>query len=161
MSKTFLTSVFEYKAWANQALLDVLDAAPESTNPVEMARIRITLDHTNVIDQLFKARVEGKPEPFKGVISPRTPSLAELREVMRTTDAWYVDFTRSVSPEELEEIVEFTFVDDRTRGRMSKGEMLGHVLTHANSHRGVIGATLDTLGLKAPADMVTTFLHSR
>jgi len=161
MRKAFLTSVFEYKAWANQALLDVLDAAPESTNLAELARIRITLDHTNVVDQLFKARIEGKPEPFTGVISPKTPSLTELREVMRATDAWYVDFTCAASGAELEEIVEFTFVDDRTRGRMSKGEMLGHVLTHANSHRGAIGATLGTLGLKAPADMVTTFLHHR
>lgn len=159
MSDPFLTSLFKYKAWANQALLDALESAPEDASPMALAQIRITLDHTNVVDQLFRARIEGRPEPFAGVISPKTPTFSELRAIMRETDAWYVDYTRNATPSELETVVEFAFLDDGKRGRMTKGEMLGHVLTHANSHRGAIGVTLDTLGIKGPADMMTSFLH--
>ena len=159
MADTFLTSLFRYKAWANRGLLDALDSAPEGVSPVDLARVRILLDHTNVVDRIFRARIEGKPEPFAGVISPATPTFSELRANMDATDAWYIDYTASASPQELETVVAFTFLDDGKRGRMTKGEMLGHVLTHANSHRGEIGVTLGTLGIKAPADMVTTFLH--
>ena len=159
MARNFLTSVFEYKAWANQGLLDVLEVAPEGTSAIDLARIRILLDHTNVVDQLFRARIEGKPEPFEGVITPGTPSFAQLRAIMKETDGWYVAYTQSATPAELEQVVTFTFKDDGKTGRMTKGEMLGHVLTHANSHRGEIGATMGSIGLKAPADMVTTFLH--
>jgi len=159
MPDTFLTSLFRYKAWANQGLLDALDSAPEGANPVELARVRILLDHTNVVDQLFRARIEGRPEPFAGVISPATPSFSQLRANMYATDTWYIHYTEKASPQEFETVVEFTFLDDGKRGRMTKGEMLGHVLTHANSHRGQIGVTLGALGIKAPADMVTTFLH--
>ncbi len=161
MARSFLTSAFAYKAWANQELLDVLEAAPEGTGPTELASIRIIVDHTSVVDQLFKARIEGKPEPFAGVISPKTPTFAELRAIMRATDAWYLDYTETAPMAQLDEIVEFTFADDGTNGRMTRGEMLGHVLTHANSHRGAIGPKLGALGLTAPADMLTTYLHKR
>jgi uncharacterized damage-inducible protein DinB len=161
MSNSFLTSAFAYKAWANQSLLDVLEAVPLDRNPIDIARIRITLDHTSVVDQIFMARIMGKPEPFRGVISPKTPSFGELREIMRATDAWYLDYARVVTDANLDEAIDFVFVDDGKKGRMTRGEMLGHVLTHANSHRGVIGKMLDDLGIAGPADMLTTFLHDK
>jgi uncharacterized damage-inducible protein DinB len=70
-----------------------------------------------------------------------------------------VDYVGTASPAELDEVVEFTYVADGEPGRMTKGEMLGHVLTHANSHRGQIGELLGRLGVDGPPDMLTTFLR--
>jgi uncharacterized damage-inducible protein DinB len=78
---------------------------------------------------------------------------------MAETDAWYVGYVEAASPAELDQVVEFTFVADGEPGRMTKGEMLGHVLTHANSHRGAIGEMLGRLGAEGAPDMLTTFLH--
>jgi uncharacterized damage-inducible protein DinB len=93
------------------------------------------------------------------VVSGRVPALDDLRRAMAETDAWYVDYVGAASPAELDEVVEFTYVADGEPGRMTKGEMLGHVLTHANSHRGQIGELLSRVGVDGPPDMLTTFLR--
>jgi len=161
MSNKLLTSLFEYKAWANRGLYDALLAAqPAEEHAMELAMITITLDHVSVIDQLFKARIAGEPEPFPGVISPQLPSLAELRDTVAKTDAWYIDYVRGVPQAELDEVLEFTFTDGDP-GRMSRAEMLGHVLTHGNSHRGAIGAKLGAIKVKGAPDMLTSFLSSK
>jgi uncharacterized damage-inducible protein DinB len=154
---TFLTSLFEYKAWADRGLVDALRAVPEEAHPMAMAQIRILLDHIGVVDRLFKARIAGEPEPFAGVISPVTPSFAELRDIFAANDAWFIDYVRSASPVALDEVVEFTFTDGDP-GRMTRGEMLGHVLTHGNSHRGAIGQMLGTIKVKGAPDMLTSYL---
>jgi uncharacterized damage-inducible protein DinB len=160
MPNKLLTALFEYKAWANRALYDALLAAPPGAHPMEMATITITLDHVSVVDQLFQARIAGAPEPFPGVISPQTPSLAALRDTVAKTDAWYIDYVRAVPPAELDEVLTFTFTDGDP-GRMSRAEMLGHVLTHGNSHRGAIGSKLGAINIKGVPDMLTSYLSSR
>lgn len=160
MSNKLLTSLFEYKAWANRGLYDALLAAPVAEeHAMEMVGITFTLDHMSVIDQLFKARIAGEPEPFPGVISPLLPSLAQLCDTVAKTDAWYIDYVRAVPQAELDEVLEFTFTDGDP-GRMSRAEMLGHVLAHGNSHRGAIGPKLGAMKIKAGPDMLTSFLSS-
>ena len=61
------------------------------------------------------------------------------------------------TPAELESVVEFAFVDDGAPGRMTRGDMLAHVITHGASHRGAIGKMLEGLGVPGASDMVTTF----
>lgn len=161
MSNKLLTSLFEYKAWANRGLYDaLLGATPAEEHAMEMVSITFTLDHMSVVDQLFKARILGEPEPFPGVISPQLPSLAQLRDTVAKTDAWYIDYVRAVPQVELDEVLEFTFTDGDP-GKMSRAEMLGHVLTHGGAHRGAIGPKLGAMKIKAGPDMLTSFLSSK
>ena len=161
MSNKLLTSLFEYKAWANRGLYDALIAAkPAEEHAMEMVGITFTLDHMSVVDQLFKARIAGEPEPFPGVISPQLPSLTELRDTVARTDAWYIDYVRAVPQAELDEVMTFTFTDGDP-GKMTRAEMLGHVLTHGNSHRGAIGPKLGAMKIKPGPDMLTSFLSSK
>ena len=159
MTAKLLTSLFRYKAWANQGLIDALETIPEDADRRQRAVIVLTLDHTSLVDRIFKARILGETPPFESVVSGRVPALDDLRRTMAQTDAWYVDYVGSASPAEFDEVVEFTYVADGEPGRMTKGEMLGHVLTHANSHRGQIGELLGRLGVNGPPDMLTTFLR--
>lgn len=160
MTNKFLTSLFEYKAWANRGLIDALLAVPEDAHPIPMVQIRILLDHISVVDRLFKARIAGEPEPFAGIVSPQTPSFAEVRDIFAANDAWFLDYVRSASPAALDEVVLFTFTDGDP-GRMTRGEMLGHILTHGNSHRGAIGQVLGTIKVKGAPDMLTSYLSSK
>ena len=159
MTAKLLTSLFRYKAWANQGMIDALETIPADADRRQRAVIVLTLDHTSLVDQIFKARILGEAPPFESVVSARVPALDDLRRTMAETDAWYVDYVGSATPADLDEVLTFTYVADGEPGRMTKGEMLGHVLTHANSHRGQIGELLGRLGVDGPPDMLTTFLR--
>lgn len=159
MTAKLLTSLFQYKAWANQGLIDALERIPEDADRRQRALIVLTLDHTSIVDRIFKARILGEAPAFESVVSSRVPALEDLRRTMAETDAWYVDYVGAAAPAELDEAVEFTYVADGEPGRMTRGEMLGHVLTHANSHRGQIGELLGRLGVGGAPDMLTTFLR--
>jgi uncharacterized damage-inducible protein DinB len=76
---------------------------------------------------------------------------------MAATDAWYIDYARNASSDALAEVIDFAFVDDSAPGRMTRGDMLAHVITHGASHRGGIGKMLEGLKVRGASDMVTTF----
>ena len=160
MSNAVLVSLFQHKAWCNQRLVEALRAAPADADRVQMAVILFTFDHTSVVDRIFRAHLSGSSHDIRSVIANRMPVLDDLAETMRETDAWYVDYVGRASPAELETIVEFDFVDDDDRGRMTKGDMLAHIITHGASHRGAIGKMLENLKVPGAPDMVTTFRGS-
>jgi uncharacterized damage-inducible protein DinB len=158
MSK-LLMSLFQYKAWANRGLFEALRAAPKGQNPTEMLRITLILDHVAVVDRIFKARLSGEQPAFAGVVSEVTPTLDALWRDVEETDRWYVDYTDRVTEAELGEAVDFTFLSDGEPGHMTKAEMLGHVLTHGQSHRAALGWSIEKTGAKPPPDMFSTYLH--
>jgi uncharacterized damage-inducible protein DinB len=158
MPNAFLVSLFEHKAWCNRGLVVALRAAPADADRRQMAVILFTLDHTAIVDQIFKARLMGEAPGFRSVVADRLPELGALSASMGATDAWYLDYVARLPPAELEEVVEFTFVGDGDAGRMTRGEILAHVITHGASHRGAIGKMLETMGAQGASDMVTTFV---
>lgn len=154
-----LVSLFEYKAWANTELHAVLAKFDAQQHPGEFRAMLHTLDHANVVDRIFQGHLTGTTTPlFKETHSEPTPSLPELREIVRSTDDWYVQFVRSLSAERLKHQVNFTFTDG-DRGAMSCEEMLFHVITHGGYHRGSIGQKLEDIGTDSPPDSLTKFLH--
>ena len=157
MPNDFLISLFEHKAWCNRGLIAALKAAPADADRREMAVILLTFEHTAIVDQVFKARLSDAEPGFQAVVGRRVPDLDDLAATMAETDAWYVDYAGHVTPAELERVVDFTFVDEGDAGRMTKGQMLAHVITHSASHRGAIGKMLEAVKVRGAADMVTTF----
>jgi uncharacterized damage-inducible protein DinB len=157
MPNAFLVSLFQHKAWCNRGLVEALRAAPSDVDRTQMAVILFTLDHTSIVDQIFKAHLSGQAPGFGSVVATRFPELDRLGASLAETDQWYLDYVRQVSPAELERVVEFKFVGDADVGRMTKGEMLAHVITHGASHRGGIGKMLEALNVPGASDMVTTF----
>ena len=63
-----------------------------------------------------------------------------------------------LAPAQLAEAVAFTFTDGQ-RGRMSREEMLAHVITHGSYHRGEVGQMLKRLSVAPPRDLFTAYLH--
>ena len=157
MSDPFLTATFQHKAWANQRLIGALRGAPADVDRGQMVLALFTFDHTSIVDRIFKARLLGEAPAFEGVIATRMPDLDEMSATMAETDAWYIDYVSAVSPAELETVVDFTFVDNGDPGRMTKAQMLAHVITHSASHRGAIGKMLGEMKVEGASDMVTTF----
>jgi uncharacterized damage-inducible protein DinB len=158
MSDAVLVSLFEHKAWCDRGMIETLRAAPADADRAQMTVALFTLDHTQIVDAIFRARLEGREADFGSVVAERKPVLDDLAERFAKTDAWYLDYVRGVTAAELGETVEFVFVADGEAGRMTKGEILAHVVTHGASHRGAINKMFEALKVQGAPDMVTTFL---
>jgi uncharacterized damage-inducible protein DinB len=63
-----------------------------------------------------------------------------------------------MSDEALAASLSFQFTDGDA-GRMSREEMLFHVLTHGAYHRGSVGQVLKSIFVVPPRDLFTRFLH--
>jgi uncharacterized damage-inducible protein DinB len=160
MTNSFLVSLFEHKAWANRNMYAVMRAIPQEKRTGSAAYAVLVLAHASLVDRVFRARLTGEVHSFKAVIPSEMPDIDVLAETVRGTDEWYLDYARRVSDAELSEIVEFDFLSDDDKGRMTKEEILAHVLTHSAAHRAQVGRLLDKAEIKIPPEMFTTFLSS-
>jgi len=158
MTHSTLSSLFGHKAWANAELFALLEAVPlEHAERLHFcARV---LNHIYVVDRIFRAHLSGEPRPYDATGTTETPLLAQLRQDVAATDAWYMRYCSSITSTELAEPLTFTFTDGDS-GRMSREEMLLHVITHGSYHRGNVGQVLRQLSIAPPPDLYTKFLHS-
>ncbi len=157
MTVASLQTLFGYKSWANSELFSVLASLPPEHLEQLHSCIR-TLNHIHVVDGIFRAHLSGEPSPFDATNTKSTPSLEQLQGEVAATDAWYTDYVRGLSPAGLSEVVEFIFTDG-DRGRMSREEILLHVVTHGGYHRGNVGQVLKSISVAPPRDLYTKFLH--
>jgi uncharacterized damage-inducible protein DinB len=157
MSIETLRSLFGYKSWANSELFAVLaDLPPEHGEQLHTC-IR-TLNHIYVVDRIFRAHLSAEPRPFDATNTKATPSLDQLRREVEATDAWYMNHVSALPDAALSQVIDFTFTDG-DRGRMSREEILLHVLTHGGYHRGNVGQVLKSISVAPPRDLYTKFLH--
>ena len=152
-----LRRLFQYKAWANDELLTTL-AKLGNDSPVTKLAIQ-ALSHTYVVDRIFAAHLRRSGHGYASANSSQLPTLDELSADMRNSDRAYVEYVSMLDHDQLADRIDFTFTDG-TPGRMSREEMLMHVITHGVGHRGQVSAVM-LLNSVAPAnDGFTTYLHS-
>ena len=157
-ASTLLNSLFRHKAWANEELYAEVAKLDPATHQAERHSAIRLLNHIFVVDRIFRAHLAGEAHGYAGTNTPETPTLDELREAAAATDRWYVEYTAGVPAERLGEAIGFTFTDG-LRGRMTREEMLAHVVTHGSYHRGGVGRILAQAGVQPPRDIYTVFLH--
>lgn len=157
-AQTLFRSLFSYKALADQEIVEALSLVPNGlTFPNMQAALRV-LDHANIVDQIFAAHLQGLEHPFLASWPEKTPELPELARRVTETDRWYLDYAADLVPDELEEVVSFKFTDGKA-GRMSREEMLAHVITHSGFHRGEAGRLLPEIESVSMRDVFAGFLH--
>jgi uncharacterized damage-inducible protein DinB len=156
MSLTMLKTLFDYKAWANVELFDVL-ATVTSEGDLHTA-IR-TLNHIHVVDRIFRAHLLGEAHGYEASNTKATPALAELRAAVAETDAWYQQYVAGLDEDALAARIGFQFTDGDS-GQMSREEILMHVITHGAYHRGNVGQVLKNISVTPPRDILTKFLHT-
>jgi len=158
MSIGTLKSLLGYKAWANSELFALLATLPSYQADQLHTCIR-TLNHVYVVDRIFRAHLSGQPRPFDATNTKETPSLSQLHSEVEETDAWYVDYVTRLAESDLSESLTFTFTDGDA-GRMSREEVLLHVVTHGGYHRGNVGQVLKSISAAPPRDLYTKYLHA-
>ena len=155
---SLLTSLLQYKAWANQELFAELQRLDPLTQQSELhAALRI-LNHIYVVERIFVANLQGINHSYSATNTAETPTLDALQQAVQETDRWYLDYVAGLGAEQLAERLSFTFVDGDS-GCMSREEMLAHIVTHGGYHRGAVGRILAQLQVAPPRDIYTRFLH--
>lgn len=72
---------------------------------------------------------------------------------------WLQTYAGSLTASQLKENISFTFVDGK-RGRLSREEVIFHLINHGTYHRGAIGHALDLAVGTRPADTYNVFIHA-
>lgn len=155
---TLLISLFQYKAWADDMLVGaMISLAGEKPSPEIDGAIRI-LHHAHIVDRIFMANLQSVPHAYETNEPLEAPPLGTLFANVRDTDRWYVDYVSAISREKLTEEINFKFTDGKP-GRMSREEMLAHVMTHGGYHRGEVGRLLPQISHATSSDVFAGYLH--
>jgi uncharacterized damage-inducible protein DinB len=150
-------TMFKYKAWANNEILMAMRLIDEQAHAAgRHLAIRI-LNHTYVVDQIFAANLRRLPHKYTGPNTRETPTLEELSDAVRASDKWYQDFVAGLAPEDFSESIDFVFTDGDP-GRMSRTEMLTHIVVHGEYHRGCVGRILVEHSIDGP-EAFAAYLH--
>ena len=149
--------LFAYKAWANDELLTALARLGEDSRVTPLA-IK-ALSHTHVVDRIFAAHLRLTPHAYVSANLGQLPTLEALSADIRATDREYIDYVSTLDRGQLAERIDFTFTDGMP-GRMSREEMLMHVITHGVGHRGQVSAVMLLNALTPASDGFTTHLHT-
>lgn len=152
-----LQRLFRYKAWANEELLKSLTRL-DGASPITNLAIK-ALSHSHVVDRIFAAHLRGRAHVFKSANLTEMPALNELFADIRASDREYVDYVGALDRDQLAEWIDFTFTDGAP-GRMTREEMLMHVITHGIGHRGQVSAVMLLNSLTPATDGFTTYLHT-
>jgi uncharacterized damage-inducible protein DinB len=116
----------------------------------------------NLLPTLFAQKSWANNELFNQLATntDATPDLDELHFGAAEADAWYEQHSAAITPEQLKESISFQFTDGDA-GRMTREEMLAHIITHGAYHRGNVGQILKSISVAPPRDLLTKFLHVR
>ena len=155
---TLLQSLFRHKALINEEFFAVIDRVDAEAHAAERHAMIRLMNHIYVVDRIFAAHLCGESHGYAATNTPETPALEALRDAVRASDRGYLEVVDALTPPQLAQTVDFTFTDGQ-HGRMSREEMLGHVITHGSYHRGEVGQMLKRLSAAPPRDLFTAYLH--
>jgi uncharacterized damage-inducible protein DinB len=151
-----LQRLFRFKAWADDELLTEL-ARLGAESPVTGLAIK-ALSHSYVVDRIFAAHLRGKTHSYTAANLNELPTLEDLSADIRRSDQEYIAYVATLDPAQLAERIDFEFTDGAL-GRMSREEMLMHVITHGVGHRGQVSAVMLLNSLEPSKDGFTAYLH--
>jgi uncharacterized damage-inducible protein DinB len=151
-----------YKAWANGITYTAVRALPdgEALRPrqTRFGNMVHTLNHVYVIDDIFKAHLQGTKHGYTARNTKDTPPLEDLWRSVQAMDAWYIDYADALTEQDLGEMIHFEFVGGGD-GAMTREEMLLHIVNHGTYHRGFVADMLFQAGAASPANDLPVFLR--
>ena len=151
-----------YSAWANARMFNALAALPDgevtATRATGFGNMVNTLNHAYVVDLIWQAHLEGRPHGFTQRITDTEPTLEELRRAQTVLDDWYIAYADQLSNATHDDVVSFKFVDGG-EGRMTRGDMLLHIVNHKTYHRGMVADMLYQSGSRPPVMDLPVFLR--
>jgi len=147
------------KRWATNGLNGVVADSFGRIPADEQVLVLRLLDHIQTVDDIFSHNLEARPHGHRAPRSDELPSLDDLARKARSTADWYADYADALEPDEVDEVLAFSFANGEPT-RMTRGEVLLHVATHAAGHRGQVALLLQKNGIQPFPDRITDFLKA-
>ncbi len=150
-----------YNAWADARIIDGVASLPpgeaEKQRTTLFKTMIGTLNHNYVVDLIWQAHLEGRDHGFKARNMVLHAELPALRQAQATVDAWYIAWSDAQTEASLAEKLDFRFISGKAC-RMTRLEMLQHVVTHTAYHRGWVAQMFFEVPAKAPDTDLSVFL---
>lgn len=153
-----------YNAWANEMIFAAVAKLPpgaaEKPRPGLFKNMQHMLNHNYVIDDIFKHHLRGQTHGYTARNTVGYPPLEQLLTMQREIDAWYIGWSDSITPAQLEEVVHFTFIGGGD-GALSSGDILLHIVNHSSYHRGFVAEMMSAVpgDHKPPATDLPVYLR--
>ena len=151
-----------YNAWANRLIFEAVAALPPGEAALErkslFRNMVHTLNHNYVIDLIWQAHLEGREHGYTARNTPGHPPLDELWRAQQEIDRWYVAWSERMTASALDEEVGFTLIGG-TPGRMSRGDILLHVVNHTTYHRGFVADLFYQVPARPPTTDLPVYLR--
>lgn len=151
-----------YRAWADEQTFAMAQGVSEDEllkqRPTTFGTIAHTLHHTLIVDEIFRAHLEGRSHGHSTRTADTPPPIGELGHSMRAMNAWWVDLADRLSTEDLGEAIEFRFVNGDP-SRMTRLEIILHVVQHASYHRGYVDDMMYQIPVIPPATDLSVYLQ--
>jgi uncharacterized damage-inducible protein DinB len=162
MSSSHLRKLLHYRTWADGLIYEAVAALPEGAATAPRATIfgnmLRTLSHTWVVDDIFKAHLQRRTHGYTSRNTPEPLAFDELWQRQQAMNAWYRDYAAALSAEQAAEVVPFLFIGGG-EGRMTREEMILHVVNHATYHRGFVADMFYQVPARPPATDLPVFLR--
>ena len=151
--QTYLQSLLDYNAWANDEIYKVvLDMPLEEVTKerkTSLKSIHVSLNHLLVVEKIWLAHMKGKKHSFDNLRTVLHEDLEELRAAHAAMDQEIKDYAAGLSGDDLEEVVDYELISGN-KGSLSRAMALTHIVTHGNYHRGWIADMMGQAGVKQP-----------
>jgi uncharacterized damage-inducible protein DinB len=156
--------LFEYNAWANDAVLDSAAAVSEAdyfapAAGLSFGSLHATLVHALVAEIVWLARLQGgkPPESLRDarqaerLAREEIPTFARLRSLWREEQAKMASFTAALTDEQVEAALAY---EDLQGNAWSQPlwQLMAHLLNHGTQFRAEAAVRLTQLGL-SPGDL--------
>lgn len=151
-----------YKAWADDLTYEMVAGQSREellkVRPTTFRTISHTLHHTYIVDDIFRAHIEGVDHGYTTRTADNPPPMQELRESVRTLNRWWIELAADMSQEQLSQPIEFKFLGGE-QAVMTGQEMILHVVQHATYHRGYVDDMMYQIPVIPPATDLPVFLR--
>jgi uncharacterized damage-inducible protein DinB len=151
-----------YNAWANRLIFDAVAELPpgEATRerPTLFKNMVNTLNHLYTVDVIWQAHLEGRSHGIPALKTVLHPEFEDLRRAQAAMDDWYIAYGDGLGEARLQEQVEFTLIGGNA-GRMSRGDILLHVVNHTSYHRGWVAEMFFAVPRHPPTTDLPVFLR--
>ena len=158
-----LQSLMRYKQWADELMHQGVQQVPEheltAPRPIVFGSILRTVYHILAMDQVWRAHLSGQTHDFTSRNPEHCPDLDTVRSKQEEMDRWYIEYADSLSSADAGEAIEFSFIGGNP-GRMTREEILLHVVNHATYHRGHVADMMFNLSIRPPTTDYPVYLSS-
>ena len=161
------TKLARYNAWANRRMhttcARMTVRALMEDRSAFWSSIYLTLEHIYAADRLYRDRLERKPISLVWPIKQLFDGIDELTRAQIELDEWYVEFTQTLTQNQLDADWPFTSVDDDpVYVNETLGTCLSNLYQHQVHHRGQAHNMLSQAGVyPPPMDFVLFAMEDR